>query len=151
MCAFTSRNLMQTSLLVCQNYLSKAIQVHNVAVSEDDWAVYTLNVWMACWWVRPCSDSPFTSNISSPERVKCEKQSRDCENKANYAHAIWIHWCPTALMTNCSISHCIRSVYIPSFSLPSAAAAPLGKMVLTNIPILPRAESCPPTILNPRP
>lgn len=64
---------------------------------------------MACWCVRPCRDSPFTSNISSPERVKRGKQSnvtndecQDCENTANCVHAIWIHWCPTALMTNCS-------------------------------------------------
>lgn len=40
---------------------------------------------------------------------------------------------------------------LPSFSRPSAAAAPWGKMVLTKIPMWPRAESCPPTILNPSP
>lgn len=38
----------------------------------------------------------------------------------------------------------------PFLSCPLWAARPLGKMVLTNMPIAPREESTPPTILKPR-
>lgn len=53
----------------------------------------------------------------------------------------------------CSCWERVRLVetYIPSLSLPSAAAAPFGKIVFTKMPMRPRAESCPPTMLNPRP
>ena len=40
--------------------------------------------------------------------------------------------------------------YKPSWSLPSSAAWPVGKMVLTKMPILPFGESRPPTMENPR-
>ena len=40
--------------------------------------------------------------------------------------------------------------YLPSWSLPSSAAWPVGKMVLTKMPILPFGESRPPTMENPR-
>jgi len=39
----------------------------------------------------------------------------------------------------------------PSFRVPSSAAWPLGKIDLTNMPMLPRGESLPPTTLKPRP
>ena len=40
--------------------------------------------------------------------------------------------------------------YLPSCSLPSSAAWPVGKIVLTKMPILPFGESRPPTMENPR-
>ena len=40
---------------------------------------------------------------------------------------------------------------LPSLSLPSSAADPFGKMVLTKIPICPRMQSRPPAMLKPRP
>ena len=38
----------------------------------------------------------------------------------------------------------------PSCSFPSSAACPVGRMVLTKIPIMPLGESRPPTMLKPR-
>lgn len=35
-------------------------------------------------------------------------------------------------------------------SLPSSAACPVGRMVFTNIPMIPFGESLPPTMLKPR-
>ncbi len=42
-------------------------------------------------------------------------------------------------------------LYLPSLIVPWSAAWPLGKIVLTKIPIFPLGESRPPTTLNPRP
>lgn len=44
-----------------------------------------------------------------------------------------------------------RGFLLPSLSLPSSAADPFGKMVLTKIPICPRMQSRPPAMLKPRP
>ena len=41
-------------------------------------------------------------------------------------------------------------MHVPSLSLPSSAACPLGKIVFTNIPMLPFGESLPPTTEKPR-
>lgn len=62
---------------------------------------------MACWCVRPWRDSPFTSNISSPERwrKKCSPaknlkiKAKDNENP----HAMW-------LSSNCFDDNCSKCI-----------------------------------------
>ncbi len=78
-----------------------------------------------------------------------DKSQRQWKSSCHVVEVQLLWW--QLLQVHYSYCIMIRSVHLPSFSLPSAAAAPLGKIVLTNIPILPRAESCPPTMLKPRP
>ena len=47
------------------------------------------------------------------------------------------------------LSH-LNYIYKPSWSLPFSAAWPVGKIVLTKMPILPLGESLPPTIEKPK-
>ena len=44
----------------------------------------------------------------------------------------------------------LNSIYEPSWSLPLSAAWPVGKIVLTKMPMLPLGESLPPTIEKPK-
>ncbi len=86
-----------------------------------------------------------------------EKETFTSEKAQNKSQRQWKSSChaievqQTIALSALQLLYHERSVHLPSFSLPSAAAAPLGKIVLTNIPILPRAESCPPTMLKLRP
>lgn len=62
--------------------------------------------------------------------------------KLHFEASVWIDY---------QLQYDILLMSPPSCSLPSAAAAPPGKMVFTYIPIGPYMLSLPPTILNPRP
>lgn len=107
---------------------------------------FTLNVWMACWCVSPRRDSPFTSRISSPTREK-NISRQACKRASRFLFCYLFNFPKYGINT---VRH-EEWRRLPSFSRPSAAAAPWGKIVLTKIPMWPRAESWPPTILNPRP
>ncbi len=90
---------------------------------------------------------PWTVEKKRSPVKKLKIKAKDNENP----HAMWLRSNRQLLQVHYTYCIMIRNVHLPSFSLPSAAAAPLGKIVLTNIPILPRAESCPPTMLKLRP
>ena len=95
-----------------------------------------LKIEIASPWLRPCKIDPLTARISSPIKEKGCVISKMNQKKVLYWKRI--------------VSLSKRYLSLPSNNLPFSAACPVGRMVFTNIPIIPFGESRPPTILNPK-